>query len=129
MAGALPTDLQRFIVTSVPSVPFVEALLLFRTAPEARPVSATMLRQRLYINEAEAAKVIRDLEAVGAIEETAPASAAYRYAPATPGLAASLDALAKFYTTHLIEVSQLIHSTNARRATQFADAFRMRKDG
>ena len=39
-----------------------------------------------------------------------------------------LDMLAAFYSSHLVDVTQIIHSVGARRAMQFADAFKLRKD-
>ena len=32
--AAIPEDIRRFVLTSIPSVPFLEALLLMRAAPE-----------------------------------------------------------------------------------------------
>jgi hypothetical protein len=39
-----------------------------------------------------------------------------------------IDALADLYAKHLVEVTLLIHSTLDRKAQQFADAFKLRKD-
>jgi hypothetical protein len=38
------------------------------------------------------------------------------------------DRLADLYATHLVEVTLLIHSSLDRKAQQFADAFKWRKD-
>ena len=124
MPSSIPDDLRRFILTSVPSVPFVEALLLFRTMGDGLLTPATLAR-RLYIGEGDATRLMQQLHHVGVI---APADDAYRYAPADPGLASALDDLATYYASHLIEVTELIHSTTARRANEFADAFRLKKE-
>ncbi len=127
MTGPLPEDLRRFILTSVPSVPFVEALLLFRAAGAA-PLGTSDIARRLYVAEAAAAEVVRQLQSSGIVQPVDTPAPAHRYAPATPELGALLDNLAAFYSTHLVQVTDMIHSTTARKATQFADAFRLRKD-
>jgi hypothetical protein len=55
-------------------------------------------------------------------------AAGYRYAPADAGLRERIDRLADVYATHLVEVTHLIHSSLDRKAQQFADAFKWRKD-
>ena len=39
-----------------------------------------------------------------------------------------LDMLADYYRSHLVAVTDIIHSKTARKAQQFADAFKLRKD-
>ena len=46
----------------------------------------------------------------------------------SPELAALLDRVATHYAANLLAITDLIHSGLNRRATQFADAFRWRKD-
>lgn len=122
----IPEELRRFILTSVRSVPFVEAMLQFRAAGGA-PLEARALAQRLYMPERNAAELATELREAGVLEAEAQAET-YRYAPASPELAAMLEMLALFYSTNLVDVTQLIHSVSARRAMQFADAFKLRKD-
>jgi DNA-binding IscR family transcriptional regulator len=123
----IPEELRRFILTSVRSVPFVEALLVFRAAQGA-PVHAQTVSQRLYIGEGAASDLVGELRDAGIVAPVASQRGAYCYAPASPELAAMLDMLAIFYSTHLVDVTQLVHSVSARRAMQFADAFKLRKD-
>ena len=123
----IPEELRRFILTSVRSVPSVEALLLFRGA-RGEPVDTRSIAQRLYMPEKAAAEIIQELHAAGMLERDPHRGDRHRYAPASPELAAMLDMLATFYATHLVDVTQLIHSVGARRAMQFADAFKLRKD-
>jgi hypothetical protein len=126
LAGtSLPDDIRRFVLTSVPSVPFVEALLLFRGSAEA--LDTGYVSRRLYISEQAASQVVMQLRETGIVEATAN-GAAYRYAPRNDALRSLLDRLATFYATHLIEVTQLIHSRTERAARQFADAFKLRKE-
>ena len=39
-----------------------------------------------------------------------------------------LHLLAAYYSSHLIEITDLIHSTSARKAQRFADAFVLRRE-
>jgi hypothetical protein len=122
----IPDDIRRFVLTSVPSVPFMEALLLFRATRE--PIDAAYVSRRLYITEHAAGHVIAQLRETGIVQGGDAEVGAYHYAPRDGELAALLDRLAALYATHLIEVTQLIHSRTERAARQFAEAFRLRKD-
>jgi hypothetical protein len=120
----LPADVRRFILTSVPSVPFLEAVLLLRAEP-AQAWTAGRLAQRLYVTERTAAELLGQLRD-GGIAESA-GEIAVRFAPG-PELAGLVDRVAQAYAAHLMTVTDLIHSRVERRAQQFADAFRFRKD-
>lgn len=120
----LPPELRRFILTSVPSVPYLEAVLLLRSERSSEWDVATLAR-RLYLPQAQAAGVLDGLREAGIGQ---PGTAGLRYAPATEELAAILDQLAAHYAADLVGVSDLIHSRVDKKAQQFADAFRWRKD-
>lgn len=121
----IPEELRRFILTSVPSVPFVEALLIFREA-RGEPITIELVARRLYLPERNAAQIVEELRAARVIERVE-AAGGHRFAPA-PELAAAVELLAKFYRSHLVDVTNLIHSKTRRMAQQFADAFKLRKD-
>lgn len=120
----LPADVRRFILTSVPSVPYLEAVLLLRAQPQ-QSWTGSLLAQRLYVPERTAADLVMQLRDGGVAE--AAGESAVRYGPG-PELAGLLDRLAHAYTANLMTVTDLIHSRVERRAQQFADAFRFRKD-
>ena len=124
MRPDLPQDLRRFILTSIPSVPYLEAVLLLR-AESQRDWTATEAARRLYLPEARAAELLPGLVSAGIASGGA---AGYRYAPSTEELAEILDRLASHYAADLVGVSDLIHSRVDKKAQQFADAFRFRKD-
>ena len=121
----IPEDLRRFILTSVPSVPFVEALLIFREA-QGTPVTIDLLARRLYMGERNAAEIVGQLRNSRLIEPVEGAGG-HRYAP-VPELADMIEQLAHFYRTQLVDVTDLIHSKTGRMAQQFADAFKLRRD-
>ena len=62
----------------------------------------------------------------GIVAEAGP-ERSFTYKPQAE-LAAMLERLARLYATDLVAVTDLIHSSVDRRAYQFADAFRLRKD-
>lgn len=124
----LSDDIRRFVLTSVPSVPYLEAILLLRTDPEV-VWDVPRLAARLYVAEREAAEVLASLAAAGiAHREDQGDTDLFHYAPATAELRERLDALAQAYSANLVGVTDLIHSRTDKRAQQFADAFRLRKD-
>ncbi len=124
----LSDDIRRFILTSVPSVPYLEAILLLRTDPDVS-WDVRRLATRLYAAERQTAEVLTALTAAGVARgEVQGDTTLFRYAPATTELRDRLDALAQAYSTNLVGVTDLIHSRIDNRAQQFADAFRLRKD-
>ena len=124
----IPEELRRFVLTSIPSVPFLEALLLLRADPSQQWESA-MLASRLYTRERVAHALLADLCTAGfAAPCDPPATHCYRYRPASEPLRERIDLLADVYAKQLVDVTNLIHSTLDRKAQQFADAFRLRKD-
>ena len=122
----IPDDVRRFILTSVPSVPYIESLLLLRREPDSN-WDAAQLARRIYVPEAQAAQLLEALESSGVAARASGEEAAYRYAPAAE-LSSMLDKVAAHYASNLLGVTDLIHSSLNRRAHQFADAFRWRKD-
>jgi hypothetical protein len=52
----------------------------------------------------------------------------FRYAPSTDELDVRVQEVADAYAADLVTVTDLIHSRIDKRAHQFADAFRLRKD-
>jgi hypothetical protein len=116
---------RRFILTSIPSVPYLEALLLLRAGSSAR-WDAFKLARRLYIGEAQALELLQALAEAGVASRADDGS--FAYSPASPDLAKAIDAVAESYTSDLVGVTDLIHSRRGKRAQQFADAFRWRKD-
>ena len=124
-SAELPEDVRRFILTSIPSVPYLEALLLMRAEP-ARGWDASELARRLYVPDRTAAELLQLLRDSGIAQEAGEVER-LRYAPPAE-LAALLDRVAQAYASHLVAVTGLIHSRIDRRAQRFADAFRFRKD-
>jgi hypothetical protein len=126
-AGTIPDGVRRFLAAVVPSVPFLEAILLFRNGA-AVDWAPELLAQRLYISPMQAIELARQLEAAGIVVASPGEPARYRYAPQSEALAALLGEVEATYRTSLVEVTNLIHSKSGRQAQRFADAFKFRKD-
>ena len=122
----LPDELRRFILTSVPSVPFLEALLLFHAQPE-RALTVAEVARALYVPEAAAADIVRALQEVGLVAAEDADAQRLRYRPGDAVLAELVERLAAAYRADLIGITQLIHDRVQKNATRFADAFRLRK--
>jgi hypothetical protein len=121
-----PDDVRRFILTSIPSVPHLEALLLVREE-RAREWDSATLARRLYVDLSTAENLLGSMLAAGLLAEGS-APGRYRWAPASPELARMIDRLAEVYAKRLVEVTNLIHSEVQKKAQRFSDAFRWRKD-
>jgi predicted ArsR family transcriptional regulator len=125
----VPDDVRRFVLTSVPSVPYLEAALLFHARPKEL-ISAAEAARALYVPERTAAELLESLCEAGLIapaEERGQAKA-YRYAPGDDALAQAVDRLALAYAQDLIAITNLIHDATQKSARRFAEAFKLRKD-
>jgi hypothetical protein len=122
-SASIPEPVQRFILTRFPSVPHLEAALLFHDQPSTHRTIQDVARA-LYLPEGKALSVVQGLEGSGLLARD---GSHYRYAP-SPGLVEIVDQVAQQYRFNLIGVTQLIHDSGRRSAQNFADAFKLRKD-
>lgn len=129
MAGGSPIadDIRRFILTSVPSVPYLEAMLLLRNEKGA-PWDAARLARRLYLSEKVAEALLVQLHEAGVAQADAGFEGAFHFEPSSEALRDMIDRVAAAYAVHLVDITHLIHSATGRKAVQFADAFKWRKD-
>ena len=123
----IPADVQRFVLLAIPSVPYLEALLLMRSSA-GRCWNAVQVAQRLYLAEAVAQALLAELLAAGAIGADPAQAGHYRFQPQSAQQAALIERLAAIYARNLVGVSTLIHSKTSKKAQQFADAFIIRRD-
>jgi hypothetical protein len=125
---AIPTEIKRFILTSIDSVPHLEAILLFRRHLQEE-WDAKALAQRLYIPEKKAAEILAELNGGGfiAVRQDGPLLL-YHYQPRSAELKELIDQLADIYVKHLVEVTNLIHFKINKQAQQLGDAFKWQKE-
>ncbi len=124
----IPDDLRRFILTSIDSVPHMEALLLFHRNQKLE-WSAAEAAQKLFIGESQTDDLLNSLTEAGFLAlRTDGRRRLFRYAPVSAAHGEIVDRLAILYSKELIAVTQLIHSKAGTKIQQFADAFRLKKE-
>lgn len=119
-------EVRRFIISNIPSIPHLEALLLVRSEPD-RQWSISELAKRLFINEQETQAILEYLKTVGVVKTAEENSAFYQYYTPYDDLKKLIDNLAVVYSASLIEVTNIIHSNMDHKAIKFANAFLWRK--
>lgn len=123
----LPLDINRFIATSIDSVPHLEAILLLRYDPSAEWTSR-MMAERLFLADKRAEEILLDLAAAGFCTITQEEPLTFRYSPISKKLRQMVDLLPAAYAQHMVEIHNLIHSKINKQAQQFGDAFKFKKD-
>jgi anti-sigma factor RsiW len=116
-------DVRRFVLLAIPSVSYLEALLLMRSTAE-QTWNAAQLARRLYLGEKTAAG---QLAALNEADIAAAHPDGFQYRPRDAQLAGLLDSLAAAYARHLVEISLLIHTKNEGKPQHFANAFLWRR--
>lgn len=125
--ASIPDDVRRLIAAALPSVPHLEAALLFHAAPDIERSPGDVARV-LYVDERVAAQLLMHLCEHGFVQPRDDDPPRYRYAPRDEALAQATDRLAAFYATNLIDVTKFIHDSTQKSAHRFAEAFKLRKD-
>jgi hypothetical protein len=121
-SSALSDDVRRFVLTNIPSVPYLEAVLLFQRAG-VEGLTAAETAHALYVDAAAAAALLAALAQNGIV---AARDARWVYAPRDERLAGVLQDVAQAYRQDLVGVTSLIHRRTG--AERFADAFRWRQE-
>jgi hypothetical protein len=121
----LSDELRRFI-QSLESIPHLEALLLMRQGDE-QIWNKDIIAKRLYLNADITSSMLEDLCSAGFCIPSSSGDGVM-YEPVKE-LAELVNQLAMYYSRHLIEVTNIIHtkSKTHRRAHLFADAFLFKK--
>ena len=118
----VPDDVRDYILNHIDSIVQLEALMLLRAHP-AQSWDIAKIARRLYVSQADVSEAVGCLVSDGAVafeQET------FSYRP-PPEIDALIDRVAAAYRRHLIPVTNLIH-TKPSRISQFADAFKFRRD-
>lgn len=123
----IPENVKRFVLLAIPSVPYLEAIILLRGEPH-KSWDSREIAQRLYLNDGSGQALLTELKLGGIVVDDEDAPSLYRYQPRTGDLQQMIDLLADIYPKNLVEITNLIHSKLNRKARQFADAFLLRKD-
>lgn len=124
----IPDKVKRFILLAIPSVPYLEAILLLRDAGDNKLWTRQEISQRLYLSDSAGEALLDELLAGGALAADLNESTRYRYQPKTEELREMLDLVATIYPKNLVGVTNLIHSKVNKKAQLFANAFLLRRD-
>lgn len=125
MDKPIPDAVRRFVLTSIPTVPHIETLLLLWREPDIA-WQAEGISKRLFVSPAIAGTLAEDLRQADLFEcEGDPKC--YRCRREPPSLAALLAEVDIAYNRHLREMTGLIHSNLDRKAARFAQAFTWEK--
>lgn len=119
-------ELRRFILSNIPSVPHLEALLLMRSESNHQ-WSIGELAKRLFISEQVTESIVEYFGVIGVVRRVDKHSCLYQYYTPYAEPAQLIDNLAKIYSSSLIEVTHLIHANTDHKAAKFANAFVWRK--
>jgi hypothetical protein len=123
----IPDDVRRFVLTSISSVPYLEAVLLFHGEPKVER-TVVEVASLLYLPEQRIAALLSALCEAGLVKVGAGPAKSYLYAPRDEALAMAIDRLASVYASDMIGVTHLIHDSTQKDAQRFADAFKLRKE-
>ncbi len=125
MEQAISDAVRRFVLTSIPTVPHIETLLLVWREPD-RAWSATEIARRLFVTPEHARTVADDLCDADLLH-CAGEPRGYTCRREPESLVALLAELDAAYTRQLRQVTALIHSNVDRKAQRFAQAFTWEK--
>ncbi len=118
----LPDELSQFIVDSIDTVGHLEALLLLQRNP-GHEWSSEAVAARLYVNIEDATQILSVLAHRQLVART---GAGYRYQP-LPRHDGLVRDLQKVYSTHLIQITKIIHAKPRSRVHEFAEAFKLKR--
>jgi len=125
MADSIPEDVRRFILTSVPTVPHLETLLILWREPD-KSWLVEQLAARIYVQVTTVQSLLDDL-CEAELLECGGEPRLYRSRREPASLAELISAVDRTYARQLREVAELIHSNVDRKAARFAQAFSWRK--
>jgi hypothetical protein len=120
-------DVRRFVLTSIPSVPYLEAVLLFHHSAAVERDAGEVARA-LYVPEPRAQELLDLLLSAGILASCPGVPPRWRFEPRDEALRLAIHELALAYPSDVIAITHLIHDSAGRNAHMFADAFRIRKD-
>lgn len=124
-SGAIPNEVEQFLLAAIDTVPHLEALLLIFQNP-ATVWSVAELAARIYVSDSQAAAVLDDLTRRQLIARVEPTPPKYQFVARSTEQTELLDKVARAYRTQLVQVARFIHSKPSASVRDFARAFRLK---
>ena len=122
-----PNEVDQFILDHIDSVPHLESLLLLWNNRKAS-WSAEDVAARLYVEPANASKILQDLQREDLVVTLPESQALFRYNPISMERDQLIESVASTYSRELVRLTSLIHAKASPAVRQFARAFRFTKD-
>jgi DNA-binding MarR family transcriptional regulator len=119
----IPPAVREFITRHIDTVSELEALLILRAHPK-ESWTLDQLANRVYVSRRGISEIIERFAAEGFVKRE---DDRYRYDCKDATLEETIAELAQRYASHLIPVTNMIHS-KPRSIRSFSDAFKLRKD-
>ena len=128
MVDRVPDEVTRFIRKNIHGLSQLELLLYLHNDPTKEVTQETIVREQSMAPD-QVAGLLHDLCSRGlAVATDREGVRSYRYEPKTRQLARQVDALAEIYPKYRHRIIHLIFSKPSESVTNFAEAFRLRKD-
>jgi DNA-binding transcriptional ArsR family regulator len=103
----IPDHIRHFVLTSIPSVAYLEAAMLMRHTAHGE-YTISELASQLYVPDGVAVQLLEALRAAGVVDRSDDGKR-FRYAPRHEVLRRTLDELAACYASDLVGITTLIH--------------------
>ena len=123
MNDIIPPEVRDFLIRHIDTVSQLEALLILH-AHSNENWEAGRIARRVYVSDRELGAVLERFTAEGFLKRKGDL---YQYDGKDPALDRTIAELARCYASHLIPVTNMIHS-KPRSMRSFSDAFKLRKD-
>ena len=123
MDDVIPPKVREFIIRHIDSVSQLEALLILHAHPE-ESWEVGRIASRVYTSDRELGAVLERFTAERFLRRDGDL---YQYDDKDPAIDRTIEELARCYASHLILVTNMIHS-KPRGMRSFSDAFKLRKD-
>lgn len=124
-SGAIPNEVEQFLLAAIDTVPHLEALLLLFQNP-ATVWSVEDLAARIYVDGQQAFAVLEDLTRRKLLTRIEPSPPKYQFVAQSTAQTELLHKVAQAYRTQLVQVARFIHSKPSASVRDFARAFRLK---
>jgi len=128
MAEVIPEPVRRFLSVNIDSIAQLEALLLLRRHPDQK-LTAEAIAEQLYVSPVDAEALLNKLVSRALILADDSGPPVFQFNCKNEQLVHDVDRVAHAYAKYLIPITNFIHHKPSQGLRDFADAFKLKKDG